>query len=85
LAFDQDVKYYRRWIWPRSAGFDVARFSKVPAGSHEHHDALEFPNGNVVLLTQLVPGQSARVIQLPVTGMEPKNKVVPQDVLQTSL
>src|SRR3954452_21267355 len=30
-----------------------------------HHDALEFPNGQVVLLTQLLEGQEATVLQLP--------------------
>ena len=31
-----------------------------------HHDALEFPDGEVVLLTHLFEGQEAAVIQLPV-------------------
>ena len=30
-----------------------------------HHDALEFPNGRIVLLTQLCSGQAATVLQLP--------------------
>src|SRR5262249_53649042 len=30
-----------------------------------HHDALEFPDGRIVLLTQLRPGQEATVLQLP--------------------
>ena len=30
-----------------------------------HHDALEFPDGQVVLLTDLCEGQSAIVLQLP--------------------
>jgi hypothetical protein len=30
-----------------------------------HHDALEFPDGQVVLLTRLRPGQKATVLQLP--------------------
>jgi hypothetical protein len=30
-----------------------------------HHDALEFPNGQVVLLTRLAEGQTATVLQLP--------------------
>jgi hypothetical protein len=32
-----------------------------------HHDALEFPNGEVVLLTFLAQGQEATVLQLPAT------------------
>ena len=30
-----------------------------------HHDALEFPDGKVVLLTDLLGGQEATVLQLP--------------------
>jgi hypothetical protein len=32
---------------------------------HVHHDALEFPNGQIVMVTRLVPGQTATVLQLP--------------------
>jgi hypothetical protein len=31
-----------------------------------HHDALEFPDGQIVLLTNLRVGQCATVLQLPV-------------------
>jgi hypothetical protein len=31
-----------------------------------HHDALEFPDGEIVLLTSLCNGQQATVLQLPV-------------------
>jgi hypothetical protein len=30
-----------------------------------HHDALEFPDGETVLLTRLCEGQHATVLQLP--------------------
>jgi hypothetical protein len=30
-----------------------------------HHDALEFPDGRIVLLTRLSEGQKATVLQLP--------------------
>ena len=32
---------------------------------HRHHDALEFPDGRIVLLTKLLEGQEAAVLQLP--------------------
>ena len=32
---------------------------------HTHHDALEFPDGQIVLLTGLFEGQEATVLQLP--------------------
>ena len=37
------------------------------AVSSTHHDALEFPDGTIVLLTSLEVGQQATVLQLPVT------------------
>jgi hypothetical protein len=37
-----------------------------------HHDALEFPDGQIVLLTSLSEGQHATVLQLPA---EPKTAV----------
>lgn len=37
-----------------------------------HHDALEFPDGQIVLLTRLNEGQQATVLQLPA---EPKSAV----------
>jgi hypothetical protein len=32
---------------------------------HTYHDALEFPDGQIVLLTHLIEGQQATVLQLP--------------------
>ena len=32
----------------------------------KHHDALEFPDGRIALLTKLSEGQEATVLQLPV-------------------
>jgi hypothetical protein len=44
----------------------VARFRQVNMDDpHVHHDALEFPNGQIVMVTRLVPGQTATVLQLP--------------------
>jgi hypothetical protein len=40
-----------------------------------HHDALEFPDGRIVLLTTLCGGQQATVLQLPA---EPKTAVEAQ-------
>jgi hypothetical protein len=66
LSFADHVKYYRNWLWPTKAAFNVARFRKVDASSYEpHQDALEFPDGKIVQLTALVRGQRARVLQLP--------------------
>jgi hypothetical protein len=44
----------------------VARFRQVNTDNPcTHHDALEFPDGQVVLLTNLREGQRATVLQLP--------------------
>jgi hypothetical protein len=41
-----------------------------------HHDALEFPNGEVVLLTLLEEGQQATVLQLPAAPKEQEKAAV---------
>ena len=47
----------------------VARFRQINLDNPiTHHDALEFPDGEVVLLTHLLPGQHATVLQLPASG-----------------
>jgi hypothetical protein len=38
---------------------------------HVHHDALEFPDGQMVLLTDLFEGQEAIVLQLPARPITP--------------
>ena len=68
LAFDQDVKYDQIWIWKKTTNFRVARFRKIdPHNAYRHHDAVELPDGNIILVTHLSSGQRATVLQLPVT------------------
>jgi hypothetical protein len=44
----------------------VARFRQVNMNNPcTHHDALEFPDGQIILLTHLRAGQRATVLQLP--------------------
>jgi hypothetical protein len=48
----------------------VARFRRVNTDNpHLHHDALEFPDGQIVMVTRLVAGQTATVLQLPAQPM----------------
>jgi hypothetical protein len=71
LAFEHDVELAPAFgfLWGRKVGQKLARFRQVNVGRpHTHHDALEFPGGETVLLTQLREGQSATVLQLPVTA-----------------
>jgi len=67
LAFAENVKYDNRWIWTREIDFRVGKFGAIdPDVPHRHHDAIEFPDGSRVLVTQLCEGQRATVLQLPV-------------------
>jgi hypothetical protein len=69
LAFTEDVKYDNRWIWTRSIDSRVGKFGKIdPHIPDRHHDAIEFPDGSYVLVTQLCEGQRVTVLQLPVTA-----------------
>lgn len=71
LAFEEEVRcdpplpLFPKW----KSRHKVARFRQVnldrPAA---HHDALEFPDGKIKLLTDLSEGQQATVLQLPSTG-----------------
>jgi hypothetical protein len=45
-----------------------------------HHDALEFPDGQTVLLTELVEGQEATVLQLPAQPKTPAEEAVQKRV-----
>jgi hypothetical protein len=69
LAFDQDVRYNRNWLSTKNAGFRVAQFCTIQQKAlRQHHDALLFPDGTIVLVNLLSEGQHARVLQLPVTA-----------------
>ena len=72
IAFTNEIRvegvfrWIRNWIRGTSVGERVARFRKVRMDEvHVHHDALELPSGETVLLTRLYPGQHATVLQLP--------------------
>jgi hypothetical protein len=68
LVFDKEVEFEWRiaFLPTRRAKQTVARFRHINEDiPYEHHDALEFANGKIVLLTQLSPGQIAHVLQLP--------------------
>jgi len=68
LSFESDVKLSAMGIlpWRRKMGHRTAIFRQInidrPA---THHDALEFPDGKIVLLTHLSVDQHATVLQLP--------------------
>jgi hypothetical protein len=50
----------------------TAIFRQINKGNRmTHHDALEFPDGQIVLLTRLCEGQEATVLQLPAEPRTP--------------
>ena len=67
LAFAENVRFDSRWIWPKTLEYRVGKFGQVdPHIPDRHHDAVEFPDGAFVLVTQLCEGQRVTVLQLPV-------------------
>ena len=76
LAFADEVRRLSIRLWPwhnqvikhKTAIFRQINKNKFAA----HHDALEFPDGQIVLLSSLSDGQQATVLQLPA---EPKTVV----------
>jgi hypothetical protein len=70
LAFTRAVTVrYPRFLaeWKvEKLGHATAIFRQVNKNEPlKHHDALEFPDGRIVLLTRLSEGQEATVLQLP--------------------
>jgi hypothetical protein len=68
IAFDREVECDRGfgWLPRRTIAAKVARFRQINQDRRtSHRDALEFPDGEVVLLTSLWEGQHATVLQLP--------------------
>src|SRR3974377_661089 len=76
LAFAHEVERLPTRLWPwhdgaikhKRAIFRQINKEKIAA----HHDALEFQDGRIVLLTSLSEGQQATVLQLPA---EPRTAV----------
>jgi hypothetical protein len=81
VAFDDDVQYERLLNLFGSARVShrVARFRQVNMNDpHVHHDALEFPDGQIVKVTRLVADQTATVLQLPAAAQRQDRKTAPQ-------
>ena len=74
LSFSGNVWRDRLWPWSKNAiNQKTAIFRHINlANPRAHHDALEFPDGEIVLLTTLKPGQQATVLQLPAIAVGPK-------------
>ena len=84
LAFDDEVQYEHVFslFGKVRVNHKVARFCQVDmTDPHAHHDALEFPDGQIVKVTRLVAGQTATVLQLPAATLD--YKATPQKAART--
>ena len=84
LSFSDNVRRIRPWPWSKNViNHKTAIFRQINRGnSNAHHDALEFPDGQIVLLTELKAGQEGTVLQLPATAVGSK---VPQPLTYVPL
>ena len=66
LSFSEEIVGVSLWPWSKVIKHKTAIFRQVNQNNpRTHHDALEFPDGQIVLLTLLQEGQHATVLQLP--------------------
>src|SRR3954454_22335199 len=71
IAFENNVECEPAFglLPSKKIGQKIARFRQVNMEQPSvHHDALEFPDGQVVLVARLRVGQRATVLQLPATA-----------------
>ena len=72
IAFENGVQT-GGMMFRKNIGVRLARFRQIALDKpYQHHDALEFSNGAIVLVTDLVAGQRATVLQLPANPVEQK-------------
>jgi len=82
IAFDEPIRYIAPSFFKVNDGFGIYQRAKEEAKHHVaifrqvnkghdrmHHDAIELPDGQIVMLTNLYEGQTGKILQLPA---EPK-------------
>jgi hypothetical protein len=74
LSFNEDVRRVQVWPWAAKViHHKTAIFRQINQHDPQHHhDALEFPDGQTVLLHFLKEGQQATVLQLPASVTVPR-------------
>jgi hypothetical protein len=74
LSFANEVRRARLWPWTKNViHHKTAIFRQLNLDNpHVHHDALEFPDGVMMLLTYLMEGQQVTVLQLPAAAVGSK-------------
>jgi hypothetical protein len=67
LSFAEEVRRVTSWPWTTAViGHKAVIFRQINQNNPaRHHDALEFPDGQIILLTLLEEGQHATILQLP--------------------
>jgi hypothetical protein len=72
LSFAEEARKERLWPWTKTVvRHKTAIFRKINQDRPAvHHDALEFPDGQIVLVTLLATGQRATVLQLPTSAVD---------------
>ena len=76
IEFERGFGLFSSWRREKRIGDKVARFRQLNADQpNVHHDALEFPNGEIVFVTRLCAGQHATVLQLPASPHSVKGEV----------
>jgi hypothetical protein len=74
IAFEKNAQA-SGLLFRKDIGDQLARFRQIDLDQPmHHHDALEFSNGTIVLVTDLIPGQKATVLQLPADPLEQKTR-----------
>ena len=67
LVFEKELRCEGTFFGFKRLRHKVARFRQINEDRLDvHHDALELPDGQIVLVTKLKEGQRATVLQLPV-------------------
>ncbi len=75
IAFENNVQT-DGMMFRKNIGDRLARFRQIDINRPtQHHDALEFSNGAIVLVTDLVAGQRATVLQLPASPIRERPEV----------
>jgi hypothetical protein len=75
VSFSEQVRRSATWWSKATIGYKTAIFRQIDKHKpNTHHDALEFPGGEVILLTNLADGQQVTVLQLPATTERAKAK-----------
>jgi hypothetical protein len=77
LAFEESLKCESAYGFSyKRLPHKVARFRQVNQDQpNVHHDALELPDGEIVLVTKLTGGQHATVLQMPAS---PRQIIAPE-------